>query len=181
MRFRLSTLLLTTACIALAIGWYVDRYTHRVPDFDQRLADHARLAATLADVHRLHQFSDFPQAYATRIPEMLFTVYLDLYRNRELFARTYGPIGNSRPIDDATLRWLGNETLRRIGITTLAEFENRLTASRLGAPKYYDLYSPDGTLKPELKTFVSDCLEAKTDPAAAHDFGEPDDAREPLY
>jgi hypothetical protein len=160
MRFRLSTLLLTTACIALAIGWYVDRYTHRVPSYEERLADHARLAATLADVHRLHQFSDYPQAYLNRVPNMLFLVYLDLYRNRELFARTYGPIGNARHIDDATLRQLGKETLRRIDVTTMAEFESKLAASGLGAPQYYDLYAPDGSLNPELAAFVSECLEA---------------------
>ncbi|WDQ15116.1 hypothetical protein [Rhodopirellula sp. P2] len=160
MRFRLSTLLLTTACIALAIGWYVDRYTHRVPSYEERLADHARLAGTLADVSRLHQFSDHPQGYISRVPDMLFVVFIDLFRNRELFSRTYGPIGNSRQIDDATLHWLGNETLRRIDITTLSEFETELTASGLGAPQYYDLYAADGSLKPELATFVSECFEA---------------------
>ncbi len=165
MRFRLSTLLLTTACIALAIGWYVDRYTHRVPSYEERLADHARLAATLADVNRLHQFSDFPEAYTKRVPDMLFSVYLDLYRNRELFERTYGPIGNARHIDAATLRWLGNETLRRIDIKTLPDFQSHLVASGLDTPQYYDLYAPDGSLKPELATFVSECLEAKSDPA----------------
>ena len=178
MRFRLSTLLLTTTCIALAIGWCVDRYTNRVPSYEDRLADHARLAATLADVHRLHQFSDFPQAYTKRIPDMLFTVYLDLFRNRVLFARTYGPIGNARHIDDATLRWIGNETLRRIDIRTLPEFEKELATSGLGTPKYYDLYAPDGSLIPELEAFVSECLATTSDPAAPDDVGEPSVATE---
>ncbi|QDV26758.1 hypothetical protein [Aureliella helgolandensis] len=173
MRFRLSTLLLTTACIALAIGWYVDRYTHRIPSYEERLADHARLAATLADVHRLHQFSDFPQAYTKRVPDLLFSIYLDLYRSRNLFARTYGPIGNARHIDDATLRWLGNETLRRIDITTLDEFETELAASGLGTAKYYDLYAPDGSLKPELEAFVTECLATTSDPAIPSKVGEP--------
>lgn len=102
---------------------------------------------------------------------MLFLVYLDLYRNRELFARTYGPIGNARHVDAATLRWLGNETLRRIDVTTLAEFENQLAASRLGTPQYYDLYAPDGSLKPELATFVSECLEQKNDPTVRSSGG----------
>ncbi|QDV22889.1 hypothetical protein [Aureliella helgolandensis] len=160
MRFRLSTLLLITACIALAIGWSVDRYTHRVPSYEERLADHARLAGTLVDVSRLHQFSDHPQGYINRVPDMLFVVFIDLFRNRGLFARTYGPIGNSRHIDDATLHWLGNETLRRIDITTLSDFEAELTASGLGTPQYYDLYTTDGSLKPELAKFVSECFKA---------------------
>ncbi len=142
----------------------MDRYTHRVPSYDERLADHARLAATLADVHRLHQFSDHPQGYAKRVPDMLFIVFIDLYRNRKLFSRTYGPIGNARHIDDATLRWLGNETLRRIDVTTLAEFETELAASGLGTPQYYDLFAADGSLKPELTTFVAECFEAKNNP-----------------
>ncbi|ELP29452.1 hypothetical protein [Rhodopirellula baltica] len=171
MRFRLSTLLLITACIALAIGWFVDRYTNRVPSYEERLADHARLAATLADVHRLHQFSDHPQGYIKRVPDMLFIVFIDLYRNRNLFARTYGPIGNARHIDDATLHWLGNETLRRIDITNLSEFEAELTASGLGTPQYYDLYEPDGSLRPELRTFVSACFAAPDDLPTASDGG----------
>ena len=171
MRFRLSTLLLTTACIALALGWCIDRYTHRVPSYEEHLADHARLAATLADVHRLHQFSDFPQAYAKRVPDMLFIVYIDLFRNRNLFARTYGPIGNARHIDDATLRWLGHETLRRTDVTTLAEFEKKLAASGLGTAQYNGLYAPDGSLKPELAAFVFECLAAKSDPAALSNGG----------
>ena len=171
MRFRLSTLLLTTACIALALGWCIDRYTNRVPSYEEHLADHARLAATLADVHRLHQFSDFPQAYAKRVPDMLFIVYIDLFRNRNLFARTYGPIGNARHIDDATLRWLGHETLRRTDVTTLAEFEKKLAASGLGTAQYNGLYAPDGSLKPELAAFVFECLAAKSDPAALSNGG----------
>jgi hypothetical protein len=178
MRFRLSTLLLTTACVALAIGWCVDRYTHRVPSYEERLADHARLAATLADVHRLHQFSDFPEAYAKRVPDMLFTVYLDLFRHRELFERTYGPIGNANHIDAATLRKLGGDTLRRIDITSLPEFQTRLDASGLGTPKYYDLYASNGVLKPELTAFVSECMETIGDPALPSDGGEPSVATE---
>ena len=166
MRFRLSTILLATTCIALAIGWCVDRYTHRVPSYEKRLADHARLAATLADVNRLHQFSDFPQAYTKRVPDMLFTVYIDLYRNRDLFERTYGPIGNARPVDAATLRWIGHETLRRVNITTLDGFETQLIRSGLGTPQYYDLFAPDGTLEPDLAAFVSGCLDTNADPAS---------------
>ena len=164
MRFRLSTLLLATACIALAIGWIVDRYTHRVPSYEERLADHARLAATLTDVNRLHTFSDHPQGYINRVPDMLFIVFIDLYRNRHLFSRTYGPIGNARHIDGTTLHWLGNETLRRINITDINGFEAKLAASGLGAPQYYDLYSDDGSLEPELATFVSKCFDAPKDP-----------------
>lgn len=172
MRFRLSTLLLTTACVALSVGWYNDRYTHRVPAYEERLADHARLAATLADVHRLHQFSDFPKAYANQVPSMLFTVYLDRYRNRILFARTYGPIGNARHIDDATLHWLGNETLKRIDVTSIPEFESKLATSGLGTPKFYDLYTPDGLLKPDLEDFVMKCLDAPDEVPPAIPNGE---------
>lgn len=178
MRFRLSTLLLTTACIALAIGWYVDRYTHRVPSYEERLADHAKLAATLADVQRLHQFSDYPEAYTKRVPDILFTVYLDLYRHRELFERTYGPIGNAKQIDAATLRKLGGDTLRRIDITSLPNFQTQLDASGLGTPEYYDLYKSSGELKPELAAFVLECLETIGDPALPNDGGEPSVATE---
>ncbi|GAA5510923.1 hypothetical protein Rcae01_06435 [Novipirellula caenicola] len=171
MRYRLSTLLLTTTCIALAIGWSVDRYTHRVPSYEDRLADHARLAATLAKVNQLHQFCDSPQPYLRNVPDLLFGEYLQLFRNRRLFERTYGPIGDASRIDAAALRWIGYETLRRIEVTTLNEFEEKLRQSGLGGPQVYDLYTANGSLKPGLSEFVLECLAATTDPALTHSSG----------
>ena len=160
MRFSLSTLMLCILSAALAFGWFVDRYTNRVPGYEQRLADHARLAATLVDVHRLHSISDFPEAYLKRTPDMLFSVYLDLYKNKELFERTYGPIGNAKQIDAATLRKIGGETLRRIEILTADEFRARLTKTGLGKGKSLNLYDTNGSLKPEVIKFVEESLAA---------------------
>jgi hypothetical protein len=52
------------------------------------------------------------------------------------------------------------------------EFENALSSSGLGTPKYYDLYSPDGSLKPELEAFVTECLATTSDPAIPMNVGE---------
>jgi hypothetical protein len=161
MRFQISSLLWLMVCIALAAGWCVDHYRNQMPTYEKRLADHAILAANLADVHRLHSMSDFPEAYSKRMPEMLFSTFIQLFQNKSIFERSYGPIGNAKEIDAKTLRELGGETLKRIPVSTLAEFIKRLDSVGAWKNPKDGLYDDDGAINPALASFVTECLESK--------------------
>ena len=92
------------------------------------------------------------------MPSILFTQFLHLHRERELFERPFGTVGDGRGVDFTTLYATGSKTLNAIDIKTVSAFEERLAASGLGAPNYFDLYSADGVIRDDLRQFVSRCL-----------------------